>query len=59
MGQQQEEEDIDAQASCTEKEDYGEPEIGQRLPFVWAILAGAGLWALIGAVAYGIYLLAR
>jgi hypothetical protein len=45
------------QAAPAEPEDYGEPEIGARIPFVWAILAAAAIWVLVGAAAYGISLL--
>jgi hypothetical protein len=38
--------------------DPGEPEIGDRIPFIWSILAAAAVWGLVGALGYGIYLLA-
>lgn len=32
------------------------PVSGKRIPFIWSILAAAGLWALIGTAAYLLYL---
>jgi hypothetical protein len=40
----------------SEAEQLNVPVSGKRIPFVWSILAATGLWVLIGAAAYLLYL---
>ena len=52
-------EDDALQTAPAEPEDYGEPEIGAHIPFIWVILAATVTWMLVGAAIYGISLLIR
>lgn len=55
VGLAEEKPEDDALRRVAEPEHLDPPVRGKRIAFVWSILAAAGLWVLIGIVAYLIY----